>query len=136
MSIKEILTSAKTIAIVGCSSSPHRTSYRIAQYLLNKGFKIIPINPNEESTLGKNCYPSIKDIPDDIEIDIVNIFRNKRYTAEMVQEVVEWSKQTSQKPVIWTQIGVSSAEAKKLAEENGFTYIENKCIMVEHRNIS
>ena len=136
MSIEEILTSAKTIAIIGCSSKPHRTSFRIAEYLLNNGFKIIPINPNEDSTLGKNCYSSIGDIPGDIDIDIVNIFRNRRFTAEMVEEVVEWSKKTSQKPVIWTQIGVSSDEAKDLAEENGLEYIENKCIMVEHRNLS
>ncbi len=136
MSIEEIIKSTKTIAIIGCSPRPERTSYQIAKYLMNNGFKIIPINPNEESTVGKTCYPSILEIPDNVEIDIVNIFRNKKYTAQMVEEVVEWSKISSQKPVIWTQIGVSSEEAKTLAKENEFTYIENKCLMVEHGKVS
>lgn len=136
MSVREILTSAKTIAIIGCSADPGRTSYRIAQYLLNHDYEIFPVNPNEKSTLGKGCYSTISEIPEDVKIDIVNIFRNKKYTAKMVREVITWSKKTSQKPVIWTQIGVSSDEAKNLAEENGFTYIEDRCIMVEHRRLS
>lgn len=132
MSIEEIIKSTETIAIIGCSSNPSRTSYRIAKYLENAGFTIIPVNPNEDSVLGHTCYPQITDIPDDITIDLVDIFRNKRYTAEMVEEIVKWSEESGQKPVIWTQIGVSSDEAKSLAEVNGFTYIEDKCLMVEH----
>lgn len=134
MSIEEIIKYTKTIAIIGCSSKPSRTSYRIAKYLKDEGFTIIPVNPNEDSVLGETCYPQIVDIPDGTEVDMVDIFRNRRYTAGMVEEIVEWSEETGQKPVIWTQIGVSSEEAKSLAKENGFTYIENKCLMVEHRN--
>lgn len=132
MSIKEIIKSAETIVIIGCSSKPSRTSYRIAKYLEDAGFTIIPVNPNENSVLGHTCYPQISDIPEDSKIDIVDIFRNKQYTADMVAEVVEWAEETGQKPVVWTQIGVSSKEAKALAEENGLTYIEDKCLMVEH----
>lgn len=132
MSIKEILNSTKTIVIVGCSSKPSRTSYRIAKYLADAGFTIIPVNPNEDSVLGQSCYPQISDIPDDIEVDMVDIFRNSQYTAKMVKEIIEWADESGQKPVIWTQIGVSSDEAKTLAEANGFTYIEDKCLMVEH----
>lgn len=136
MSIKEIVTSTKTIAIIGLSSNSKRTSYRIAKYLLDEGFTIIPVNPNEESVFGLKSYPQISDVPDDIEIDTIDIFRNSQYTADMVEEIVEWSNETGQKPVIWTQIGVSSDESKSLAEENGFTYIENKCLMVEHGKVS
>lgn len=136
MTIEEIINSTKTIAIIGLSSSPGRTSNRIANYLLNEGFTIIPVNPNEDTVLNKECYPQISDIPEDVKIDMVTIFRNRRYTADMVEEVVEWSKSSEQKPIIWTQIGVSSDEAKNMAEENDFTYIENKCLMVEHGRIS
>lgn len=136
MSIKEILKSTKTIAIIGCSSKSYRTSYQIAKYLDDAGFTIIPVNPNEDSVLGHTCYPQISDIPVDVEVDMVDIFRNSQYTAEMVEQVIDWSDQTGQKPVIWTQIGVSSAEAKSLAQENGFTYVEDKCLMVEHRKLS
>ncbi|MDR9364286.1 MAG: CoA-binding protein, partial [Balneolaceae bacterium] len=132
MTMKEILNSTKTIAIIGLSSSPYRTSHRIGKYLLDKGFTIIPVNPNEESVFGLKSYPQISDIPVDIKIDMINIFRNSRYSADMVQEIVKWSESSGQKPVIWTQIGVSSNEAKRLAEKNGFRYIEDKCLMVEH----
>ncbi|MDR9410873.1 MAG: CoA-binding protein [Balneolaceae bacterium] len=134
--MKEILNSTKTIAIIGLSSSPYRTSHRIGKYLLDKGFTIIPVNPNEESVFGLKSYPQISDIPVDIKIDMINIFRNSRYSADMIQEIVKWSESSGQKPVIWTQIGVSSNEAKRLAEKNGFRYIEDKCLMVEHSRVN
>lgn len=136
MTIKEIIKSTKTIAIIGLSSSKNRTSYRIGKYLMDEGFNIIPVNPNEDSVFGLKSYPKISDIPKDVEIDMIDIFRNRRYTADMVEEIVEWSKSSGQKPIIWTQIGVSSDQAKDLAEEHDFSYIENKCLMVEHERIS
>jgi len=134
MSINDIIKSAKTIAIIGLSSTSYRTSNRIAEYLQDVGYTIIPVNPNEDSVFGLKSYPSMSDLPGDANVDVVNIFRNSKYTAEMVREIIEWSVETGQKPVIWTQIGVSSEEAKSLAEENSFEYVEDKCMMVEHRN--
>lgn len=134
--MNEIIKSTKTIAIIGLSSTQYRTSHGIGKYLLDEGFTIIPVNPNEESVFGLKSYSSMADLPNDLEIDMIDIFRNSRYTADMVEEIVEWSENTGQKPVIWTQIGVSSDEAKQLAEENGFKYIEDKCLMVEHRRAS
>ncbi len=135
MTIDEIINSTKTIAIIGLSSSQNRTSYRIGKYLLDKGFTIIPVNPNEDSVFGLKSYPKISDLPEDVEVDMIDIFRNSDYTADMVDEIVEWSEATGQKPVIWTQIGVSSNEAKSTAEKNGFTYVKDKCLMVEHRRV-
>ncbi|MCC5940370.1 MAG: CoA-binding protein [Balneolaceae bacterium] len=128
-----LFRSAKTIAVIGCSSKKYRTSHHIAQYLIDSGYSILPVNPNEEEVFGTQSLPSIFDIPDDTEVHIMNIFRNKRYTLEQVEELVEWSEKTGQKPVIWTQQDVSTPEAKKLAESNGFRYVENRCIMVEHK---
>lgn len=136
MTMKEIINSTKTIAIVGLSSSPYRTSYRIGKYLLDEGFTIIPVNPNEESVFGLKSYPKISEVPENIEIDMIDIFRNSRYSADMVREIVNWSESSGQKPVIWTQIGVSSVDAKRIAHKNGFTYIEDKCLMVEHGRVS
>jgi len=95
---------------------------------------MIPINPNEASVLGNTCYDTIFDLPANIKVDVVDIFRNKKYTEEMVRDIVEWSKKSGQKPVIWTQLDVSTDTAKKLAEDNGFDYVENSCFMVEHRS--
>jgi len=121
--------------VIGLSSNSWRTSNHIAEYLQRNNFRIIPVNPNEEEVLGEKSYDSMKVLPDDLQIDIIDIFRNKKYTAEMVQDIVEWSNKTGQKPVIWTQLDVSSEKAKSLAEENGFEYVENRCLMVEHSKL-
>ena len=131
-SLQTILAEARTIAIVGCSDEPFRTSYRIAQYLKGEGFKVFPVNPNHETVLGQKCYASVEDIPLTEEVDVVCIFRRPQFTADMVRSAVRRAETTETKPVVWTQLGVSSGEAEKLAEEAGLPYVRNRCIMVEH----
>lgn len=129
--IKEILESSKTIAIIGCSPDKFRTSNYIAEYLQNKGYTIIPVNPNADEILGVVCYNSLMDIPESRAVDIVNIFRNSRYTESAIKETIEWSNREGKKPVVWTQLGVSSAEAEFLADTYDLIYVKNRCIMVE-----
>lgn len=131
--IKEILDGAEVIAVVGCSTDPYRTSYHISEYLQSNGYRIIPVNPEYDIILGEPCYDKVTDIPEEIRIDVVDIFRNSRFTAEMVETVVERVAMTGHKPVVWTQLGVSSPEARQLAEGAGLQYVEERCIMVEHR---
>jgi predicted CoA-binding protein len=131
--LKQLLKPVKVIAIIGCSSNSYRTSYHIAEYLINSGFEVIPVNPNETEVLDRPCYPSLDDIPGEKDIDLIDIFRNKRYATETVKEIIDWGKKTGQKPVIWTQLDVSTDEAKDLAMANGLEYVENRCLMVEHR---
>ena len=133
--LKDILESAETIAVVGCSDRPDRTSYAIARYLESVGYRVIPVNPNHSECAGNQCYPDLLSIPDDTRIDIVDIFRNPRYTAEMVEIAVERSERTGERPVIWTQIGVSSREAEQIAREAGLPYVKNRCTMVEHSRL-
>lgn len=131
--LKNILENAQTVAIIGCSQKPGRASNQIASYLKEQGFTIIPVHPDYDEVCGESVYKTVYDIPEEIEVDIVDIFRNSDYTAEMVDDIVTRKNQTGQKPVVWTQIGVSSVEAREKAEEAGLTYVEDKCIMVEHR---
>jgi len=132
-STKEILNEAKTVAVIGMSEKAYRTSHHIASFLQDEGYRIVPINPNlKGEVLGEDSYDSIKEVPNEIKIDIIDIFRNKEYTEAMVDEIIEWSKQTGQKPVIWTQLDVSSDTARKKAKEAGFEYVENRCAMVEY----
>lgn len=133
--LTQIFTDAKIIAIIGCSSDPYRTSHHISKYLKEQGYQIIPVNPEYEEVLGEKCYNSVVDIPEDIQIDVVDIFRNSRYTANMIDTIIERAELTGHKPVIWTQLGVSSQEAKEKAESAGFTYIEERCMMVDHRKL-
>ena len=129
---QEILDTAKTIAVVGCSNNPARTSHSISRYLIEAGYKVIPVNPAYEEVLGQKCYPDVQSIPADTKIDIVNIFRRPAHTAAMVKDVLERIQRTGETPVIWTQIGVSSGEAEQLSLEADLTYIKNRCILVEH----
>jgi predicted CoA-binding protein len=85
--IKEILTSYKTIAVVGISNKPERDSYIVAEYLLNQGYKIIPVNPNIDTVLGLKAYPDLISIPEDIEI--VDIFRRPEFVDEIVDQAIE-----------------------------------------------
>jgi len=130
--IKEILEESETVAIIGCSEKEYRTSHHIASYLQQNGYRIIPINPDYDEILGEKVYDTLLDVPDDVTIDIADIFRNKEYTAEMVDQIIDFSKSTGQQLVVWTQLDVSSDEAEQKAKEAELTYIKNKCMMVEH----
>ncbi|MEZ4700612.1 MAG: CoA-binding protein [Rhodothermales bacterium] len=130
--LTELLESARTIAVVGMSPTPSRTSYAIGRYLIEAGYNVIPINPNCDTIEGRTCYPDLASVPGDAGIDIVNIFRRPKYTADVVRETLERIAGTGERPAIWTQIGVSSQEAEKLATDAGLVYIPNRCIMVEH----
>lgn len=134
-SITSLLNKASVIAVIGLSSNPWRTSNHIGDYLKKNNFRIIPVNPNEKNVFGEKSYDSMADLPEDLKIDVIDIFRNKKHTADMVRDIIEWSRRTGQKPLIWTQLDVSTDEAKNLAEENGFDYVENRCLMVEHSRL-
>lgn len=127
-----VLETAKTIAVVGCSATPTRTSHKIARYLQDRGYRIVPVNPNYDEVLGETCYPDLPSVPADVEIDIVDIFRAPEHTADMVRSAIERVEQTGRRPVIWTQLGVSSPEAKERAEEAELPYVRNRCVKIEY----
>ncbi len=136
MELQSILKNAETIAVVGCSPRSSRTSHRIAQYLQEQGYRIVPINPHHDELLGETCYPDLNAVPDEIEIDIIDIFRRPEFALDVVKDAIERSNRTGRKPVIWTQIGVHSQEAQRAAEESGFEYVANRCTFVEHGRIA
>jgi hypothetical protein len=131
--LTDCLRNAETIAVVGCSDRPSRTSHRIAAYLQDTGYRVIPVNPNHDTILGETCYPDLPSVPEDVSVDIINIFRAPAHTANMVQSAIDRVTQTGERPVIWTQLGVSSPEAEELAANADLPYVRNKCIMVEHQ---
>jgi len=130
------LHDAETIAVVGLSDKPSRTSYAIARYLQTAGYRILPINPTIDEVLGETAYPDLEHLPDDVDVDIVNVFRRSEHTADVVRMTRDYAEATGTRPVIWTQLGVSSEEAEALAEEAHLPYVRNRCIMVEHRRLS
>ena len=130
--LQSVLETAETIAVVGCSATSTRTSHKIARYLQERGYRIVPVNPNYDAVLGETCYPDLPSVPADIEIDIVNIFRAPKHTADMVRSAIKRVEQTGQRPVIWTQLGVSTPEAKELTEDAGLPYVRNRCVKIEY----
>lgn len=130
--IQKILKRTKAIAMIGCSPDVYRTSNYASKFLRKRGYRVIPVNPTVEEIDGEKSFASLTDLPSDVEIDIVNVFRNAEYSADAVKDVAAWKAKTGQQPVVWTQLDVSSAEAEQLAEEHGLPYIKNRCIMVEY----
>ena len=129
--MKKILKKAKTIAIVGLSNKPERTSNRIGKYLQNTGkYRIIPVNPTICEVLGEKSYGSLKDIPADIEIDIVNVFRRSEYLKDVARDAVERGC-----GAFWAQLGVYDEKAGEILAEADIPTIMNTCIFVEHQNL-
>lgn len=130
------LRSARTIAVVGCSPRGFQTSHRIARYIQNVGFQMIPVNPHHDEILGETAYPDLVSIPDDVEIDIVDVFRRPEFVPDVVRDAADRAERTGQRPLIWTQIGVHSPEAERLAAEAGLPYVANRCLMVDHAAVA
>lgn len=126
MTIREILTNCRTIAVVGLSSRKFRPSYGVSQYMQDQGYRIIPVNPNETEVLGEKAYAALEDIPE--RIDIVNIFRR----SDQVMPVVEAAIRIGAKAV-WMQEDVIDEEAAAKARDAGLFVVMDRCILKEHR---
>jgi predicted CoA-binding protein len=125
--IKGLLERSRTIAVLGVSNKPERDSHRVAAYLQQVGYRMIPVNPILEEVLGQTCYPDLASIPDDIEVDIVDVFRRAEFIPEIVEDAIERGARA-----VWLQLGISHPEAEQRALEAGLEVISNRCIKVEH----
>ncbi|GGA62160.1 CoA-binding protein [Ornithinibacillus halotolerans] len=123
--IREILETSKTIAVVGLSDNPERTSYQISKIMQDLGYKIIPVNPTVDEVLGEKSYASLLEINE--PIDIINVFRRPEYLPSLAQEAA----QTNCK-VFWAQQGITNEDAYDYLTERGFTVIMDLCIKVAH----
>ena len=117
---------------MGCSPRAFQTSHRIARYIQDAGYRMVPINPNHTEILGEPAYPDLISVPDDVRIDVVDVFRRPEFVADVVRDAADRAERTGESPVVWTQIGVHSDEAERLAEAAGLPYVRNRCLMVDH----
>ncbi len=123
--LKDILTHAHTIAIVGASSNPERASYGIMEKLQHDGYKVIPVNPRESEILGEKVYPSLAEIP--VKVDIVDVFRRAEDTPAIADEAVQIGAKT-----LWLQSGIASEDAAKRAKAGGLHVVMDACIGATH----
>ena len=124
VSITEILASAKNIAVVGLSAKPYRASYGVTETLLASGYRIFPVNPNEDEVLGEKCYARLEDIPE--KIDIVDIFRRPEFVPEIVDAAIRVGARA-----IWMQEGVKDEKSAERARRAGLFVIMDNCIAKE-----
>jgi predicted CoA-binding protein len=128
--IRRALEEAETIAVVGCSPDPSRASYAIARYLLGQGYRVVPVNPNHREILGERCHPSVSEIPADVRVDIVDVFRRPEHVAGVADEAIARGV-----PFVFLQLGVVDAEAARRLEEKGIGVAMDRCILVEHERL-
>jgi predicted CoA-binding protein len=131
--IRGILNTVKTIAMVGVSANVSRPSYFAFKYLMERRYRMIPVNPGLAGgeLLGQKVYGKLADIPD--PVDMVDIFRNSKYAPAIVQEALAISPRPQ---VIWMQLGVYSEEAAKIAEDAGLKVVMNRCPKIEYGRLS
>ena len=120
--LSSLLKKVKTIAIVGASSNPHRDSYKVMEFLIDHGYKVFPVNPNESNRmiLNQKCYSNLHDIKE--KIDMVDVFRSSKYIFDIAKEAVSINA-----AILWTQEGVVDDKAADFAEKEGLIVIMDEC---------
>ena len=128
--LRALLGDVRTIAIVGLSSKPERPSLAIAQYLQDKGYRVIPVNPKETEVVGERAYASLTDIPKDVRVDVVDVFRRAEETPAVARDAVAIGAR-----VLWLQDGIVNEEAYRIADAAGLDVIMGVCIKVTKRRL-
>ncbi|NOX54708.1 MAG: CoA-binding protein [Planctomycetes bacterium] len=127
--IRELLCSARVIAVVGLSDKPDRDSFRVASYLKEHGYRIIPVNPNVSDVLGLPAYDRLEAIPE--PVDVVTIFRRPEAVPPIVDDAIRIGAKA-----VWMQLGIVHNAAAEVARQAGLTVVMNRCMMQEHRRLS
>jgi predicted CoA-binding protein len=128
--ISELLSRAKTIAVVGLSENPMRPSHGVSAYMQAVGYKIIPVNPQITEAMGEKSYPSLLEMPPEVaaKIDLVDVFRRSEYVDEIVEQAIQLKI-----PAIWLQEDVVNERAAEKARQSGIFVVMDLCILKEHR---
>ncbi len=121
--LRALLGEARTIAVVGLSSKPDRPSLAVASFLQEQGYRIVPVNPRETEVLGERAYPSLRDLPQGMAVDVVDVFRRAEETPEVARDAVALGAK-----VLWLQDGIVNEEAYRIAADGGLDVIMGVCI--------
>ncbi|MFZ9098455.1 MAG: CoA-binding protein [Burkholderiaceae bacterium] len=123
--IQRILQRCRTLAVVGLSAEAHRPSYFAAKYMLEHGYRIVPVNPKYPSILGQRCFPSLEAI--DHPVDMVDVFRRPQDTPAIAEQAVAIGA-----TVLWLQLGVINEQARAIATAGGLEVVQDRCVKIEH----
>jgi len=123
--ISEILDNYRVVAVVGLSAKPDRPSYRVAQYLQEHGYRIVPVRPGCQEILGERCYAGLRDIP--FPVEVVDIFRNVDAIPEIVADAIAVGAK-----VVWMQQGLEEPHSARQAKQAGLRVVMDRCLKIEH----
>ena len=125
---ESIVKEAETVAVVGLSNDPEKYSHEVGSYLKEQGYRIIPVNPTEEEVIGERAYETVDQIPE--RVDVVDVFLPPEKTSEIAEDAVRAGAKA-----LWLQEGIENAEARRIAEEGGLAYIEDRCMRKTHESL-
>ena len=131
--IREVFEKYRTVAVFGMSRNPEKSAHWVPAYLLSKGYNIIPVNPSVDQILDRKSYPNLKEIEEKIEI--LEVFRPSDQVLDIVKAALERKKERGDIAVIWLQEGIQNEEARKLAEEAGITFVQDRCMHKERERL-
>ncbi len=129
--LRALLARTRTIAVVGLSPKPHRTSHGVASYMRTHGYRIVPVNPNASEVFGEKAYATLTEAAQHEQIDLVNVFRRSEDVPPVMQEAIAIGA-----PAVWLQLGIRHDAAAAQAQAAGLAVVQDRCIMVEHRRAS
>jgi uncharacterized protein len=128
--LRQLLDEARVVAVVGISSTPSRPSFGVGSYLQEHGYRIVPVNPNETEVLGERAYASLPDIPHDLRVDVVDVFRRPEHTPEVARQAVAIEAR-----LLWLQEGIVNDDAARIATEGGLEVVMGVCIRHLHARL-
>lgn len=126
--LKELLRSVRTIAVVGLSTDPSKDSRKVASYLKDKGYKIVPVNPSADEIMGEKSYPDLASIPE--PVDVVDVFMRSDRVPEVAEQAIKIKAKA-----LWLQLGITNEEASGKARDAGLTVVQDACMLVEHSRL-
>ena len=123
--VRKVLRQSKSVAMVGLSAKPEQDSYRVAKYLIDHGYDVIPVNPGVDQILGRKSYASLRDLPQ--PPDVVDVFRRAEFAPEIVEDAI-----AARAKAVWLQLGVVNHDAARRAREAGLMVVMDRCMKREH----
>ena len=123
-----IVKEATTIAVVGASNDPEKYSHEVASYLMEQGYRIIPVNPSEGEVLGERAYDTVDQIPE--QVDVVDVFLPPEKTPKIAEDAVQAGAKA-----LWLQEGIENEQTRQIAEEGGLAYVEDRCMKKTHEGL-
>ena len=126
--VRDLLTKYDTITVVGASNAPHKAAHTVPAHMQRHGWRIVPVNPHEDVILGERVHRTLADVP--APVGLVDVFRPPADCADIARQAV-----AAGASALWLQLGIRSAEARRIAEDAGLRYVEDRCLVIEQRRL-